>query len=207
MTALALVGHDDDGKSLKEMDRKELLECLSKFFGVTVYGLTMAADVVGEWKSRGWEFDDEFQGVVGAWLNRLRLIHSKRLLPELAVRFYGQPSVLDKFSRYDVDDQRLIANETPIKVLSATDGTNRAMMPFNILRFPDIAKQVFDKDHIRDLPEQAAYLEKEKRKVNKPRPDRVGKFSIDRARGGVTHRGEFLSLAELVAAVKELRKR
>lgn len=208
MTAISLLIPDDDDES-----KENLLRRFSDCFRVTVEALVVAAQILAKWQSRGWDIT-ELQAVAGKWLYRLRMIQSGQLLPELAVKLDGQPALLDRFSRLHVDDQRLIIEDRaiPVGTFVNLDGketwTTLKMLPSELMH-PKAAfqrKQVFDTDHIRSVEQQRKWLATQAATSRTPRPDKVGKFNIDRARGGATHRGEFITLAELVDVVKALRK-
>jgi hypothetical protein len=207
MQALRILDHD--ATALADMSKEDMLQAFSNCFRITEDALVAASAIMEQWKKNGWETED-LERVAGKWLHRLRLIASGQLLPKLAVRFDGQPSMLDRFARLPVDDQRLIVNDEPIEVLTYApggDATKRMLPPSTIMADRLLFKQVFDKDRIRTDRQQAAWLDGERRKSHKAKPDKVGHFNLDRVRAGVTHRGEFIPLHELVAAVKALRQK
>ena len=195
---------------LAGMSKEELVKAFSDCFRITVEALVRAARIIGQWHENGWDIS-ELQAVAGKWLHRLRLINSGQLLPELAFKLDGQPALLNMFARLHVDDQKKIVDDEPIPVatFTADNQPDTLMVPPSRLMDPRAAfhrKQVFDKDHIRNLAEQRLWLDAEKKQKRKVKPDKVNKFNLDRERGGAVHRGEFISLAELVEVVKALRK-
>lgn len=132
------------------------------------------------------------------------------MIAKLAYAFRGAAVWLNKFERYTTEEQRIIAEDKAVEVLTFTDGEKDIipLKPSLIVERKELAAQVFDKDGIRDLSEQAAYIEGEKRKAALARalPSSVGAMKLDRVAKTGKCGGHLFTLADFKAIVRELEK-
>lgn len=203
MTAIALRSQNpDDPNELVHKTTDELKAALADCLRVTVDGLRMAAVYVRELESRG----EDLAALKVSMMKYLRLIAYGQMLPEVVVRYAGQPLLLNIIGSLPVPDQgRLAAGDSVKMVTYTSDGqlTHRMVDPREL--HPAQMRQVFDKGSIRSESEQVVWLDADRAKRRCEVPKAVGELHIDRDRGGVTHCRKFIPLADLVAAVKALR--
>lgn len=143
------------------------------------------------------------------FVDQLRLIACGMLLPQLVYRFHSKPELLVETSGLPLPDQERLANgdRVPTVVIGPDgrqDEKRRDPLSFN----RDEIRQVFARDHIRDLSEQSAWIDRDRMRVARlVVPERIGKIRIDKERGVATFpkKGDY-TLAELVQVVKALQK-
>jgi hypothetical protein len=115
--------------------------------------------------------------------------------------------LLNVITSLPIPDQERLAAGEPVKMLTYGMGnqlTHRMADPRDLT--PAQVRQVFDRGSIRNEGEQATWLDHLRAKASKPLPKAVGEMHLDKERGGVTVGRKFIPLADLVAAVKALRR-
>jgi hypothetical protein len=208
MTATNLALIQPDARPLADLSKEEILQAFGECFGLSLQFLLRSAELYREWCRRGWP-TDPLEAIAKAELHKIRLISSGQLDAELALLLSGRPGLLRQLSRFPIDEQRKIAKDEPVEYLTINERGQRDVLmvrPSLVFDATDQRKQLFDTDRIRTLEQQSLWLDRERKRKATPKPDKVGKFNLDRARGGATHRGEFITLAELLEVVKALRK-
>lgn len=147
---------------------------------------------------------EDLSDIRNGWMAQIRKVVAKKLLPDVLQRF-GTSVLTSAISRLPhVDQQRLAEGERVLFVEEDAHGnkTHRKISPDELL--PEQVKQVFAADHIRNEREQELWLANEREKGRRKGPNKVGSMKIDRELQGITHKGEFISKADLLAAIRAL---
>lgn len=207
MSALSVIRHDDSEPDLKAMTAPELREALDRALGFTANGLLTSARILQELESRG----EDVPKIHMAIRNKLRSIAAGQMLPEVLIRFAGKPALQNRVARLPVTEQQRIIDGEPVRLMEyALSGEPTWTMQDPTTLEPEQMQQVFAADHIRSDAEQRNWLAARRAKTVAPRTPRVEdgdvSLNVDRERGGVTHRGQFIPQHLLAAALKALKK-
>ena len=214
MSAIAIRTPDPDDDLTPEQRQariEELKERLVGALAVTAQKFVEVGEILRELDDLGADTSD----LKMWWIHYVRKVAYGQLLPGLVVRYFGNRKLLGIAASLPLHEQRLLASGEGVKLLTYSPDGQLALpdgKPNNLMVQPldmtkDQLRQAFASDHIRSLEEQAAWLADKRTKAKGPKPEKVGKFNVDRARGGATHRGEFITLDELLAVVRELRQK
>jgi hypothetical protein len=180
-----------------EQLRAEIADCMT----VTVSRLVRIAACVRILEDRGEDLSDLRLGI----FQHIRRMAYGQVLPELVVNYQSSPALLRKITMLPIpDQQRILDNRpVPVAVLDKGDNTHVLIAPKNLSK--EQIRQVFDNDHIRDLPEQFAYL---RSNTVKPPPQPVpSAYHVDKRRNGLVVEGAaFISAAELHRLLGELMR-
>lgn len=195
-------GDEEYENLLDGMTSDQLKEELAKGLSLTAKNIVVLAKIVKRLETRGEDLSDLKIGII----NYLRKIAQGQLCADVLVRFAGRPSLIDAISRLPMDDQVKLAKGEQVKIaVYGQDGFLTHRMADPLIMPPDQFRQAFASDHIRGEAEQVLVLDQRRtRKMKKPL-EQIGFLSIDKERGGVSVGKRFISLHDLVAAVKELQ--
>lgn len=204
MSHVALLKKMDEAfnTELEALSIEQLKARLADSLRVTVGGLRDAALCVRELERRG----EDLAHLKLSLMKYLRLVAYGQTIPEVVVRFAGQPALLNTIVSLPLPDQeRLAGGEPVVLVTTGPDGrlTNRMVDPRE-LKGKQVG-QVFGRGFIRPESEQILLIDHEKKEASRAVPKSIGDLHIDKERGGVVIGRKFVPLADLVAAVKALR--
>lgn len=188
---------------LQSLSEDELMDVIREGLQVSAYGLVRTAMAIKELESRG----KDLSGFKISFLPFLRLVASGQLMVEVLVQFIEQPGIVRILSRLPLPDQKRIADGESIKlvVYGKDGGFTSRMFPVKTMDLRQV-RQCIGYDKIRTETEQIALLESQKTRARqKPKREVLGKFILDRERGGLIHRREFLTEQEIKAALSALR--
>lgn len=175
-----------------KLSTDDLKDQFRKLAAVTVASVIKMGQIWKALEDRGEDVSDLGASTV-KWL---RLVAYGQLLPEIGLTM---PEMVIKVAgQLPKPDQRQIADNKPLTVVHALDGTLRAV-PARSLSRAEVA-QVFAPDHIRDANEQLSWL-----KSRSSAPVRAP-AKIDTARHGWIIKGCFFPAAELQAMADQCNK-
>ena len=145
----------DVAAQIETMTTAELKEELANGLRVTAASLLKIALVVRELEKRGESLSALRLGV----MPYLRLIAAGTLLPEIVVRFAGQPSLIQRLAKLPIAEQRPLASGDPVKILQRLCGDSYTLVSKDpIALTPTEAKQVFADNHVRQEDEQRDFI-------------------------------------------------
>lgn len=198
---------DDLRSTMKAMSDAELDAALAQHLGWTAQGFLVLAHIVAEKERRG-HIIDAYR--CGGILHHLRKIACGQLLPEIVVLFGHNSTLITRIGNLPLTDQRRIADGEPIPLALPTpqgDKTHRMIDTHTLASAkPEVVNQVFARDHIRTIAEQAVHLDQKREEARKPIPERIGKGVIDVERGGVKVGRYFIPHSDIREWDRALRK-
>ena len=185
--------------NLSTLTIPELRTALADAMTFTLSGLIQASKIVGELERRGENLSD----LRDSTIPNLRKIACGQLLPEVYVRLFCKPSILNRVASLPIPDQEKIAAGKPVEVYLLGDAAGAELI---LQRVEDMesatAQQVFASGKIRSKSEQVAWLRA--RMIPRPRPAGPN-VSLDRKRKGIyCESHSFVSLADLRDYVSQL---
>lgn len=196
-----------DARELAAMDTARLREELAAALRLTVAAIVRLAFIVRLLEERG----EDLSGLKLGLLNHVRRVAYGQVLPEIVVRFAGQPLVLQRVSALPRPDQERLArsgDDGMVElVVRREQGFDKRMAdPARLTR--EQVWQVFATDHIRSEAEQILLLEEQNRhdrgEMVKAPPLR-GKVRADRERKGLMVGRTFVPQTEIAQALADLR--
>lgn len=191
---------------LSGLATEELRQQLAEALRITALDFVRLAMIVTELESRGEDLETLKIGI----LHHLRKIACGQLLPDVVVRFYLMPVLISAIGNLPIPDQQRLASGELVQVAIQTpngDLTHRLADPLEMTQAQ--RKQVFAKDHIRNLAEQRNFLDQQQTiqgTASKRTPEHIGQLRIDPERRGVVVARTFVSLSDLEAAVRVLKR-
>lgn len=192
---------------LRALSTESLRAELARQMAHTAQHLVRLACIVRVLEDRG----EDLRGLVVPLLDHLRRIAYGQVLPEVVVRFADQPLLLAAVASLPIPDQRPLAAGEPLRLLVPVPeeqggGWTHRLVPPARLGKAGIA-QVFDRGRLRSDGEQRDWLAQKAREAaaRAPRAPRRGKARADRDRGEVVVGRSRAPLADVLAALADLR--
>jgi hypothetical protein len=190
-----------DLSRLKALSTEELRAELASSLGGWAKQLLYCAAVWAELELRGEDLSDLRSGL-GFYLP---LIASGAVIPEVVVKFAGQPTILRAVAALPVADQTRLANGSPVEVAEKIGDTYThrklpvAALPARLIRL------VFGERTIRTIPEQIAILSVSPTAPKTGKPPRRGPLKADRDKGIIFLGRTAIQPADLIAALGDLQ--
>lgn len=162
------------------------------------------ADIVGELERRGDDLEDLRLGLI----DYLRRIASGQLLPDVVVRYAGQPNVLKRVAVLPIADQRKLVTQPAIDfAVWRGDSIEWKKVDPSLMTTTQLT-QVLAPDHIRTRSEQVTLLEHRREMSSRQQDDLVdsdrGGVKADRSRGRVILGSRSYTPAEITRALSAL---
>lgn len=193
---------------LEAMSVADLKQNLADCLRVTAADMLKLALIVHVLEAKGENLD----AMKMSLLYSLRKVACGQVLPEVLVRFGGNDRLLRLVANLPIQDQHKLARGEPLPLLVFTpNGANTTRMVNPLIISTNEREQLFDTDHIRNEAEQALYLDRKRQdEIRKQKRQKnteiVGKFRVDRERGGAVAGRVFYATAELEAVVRALKR-
>lgn len=172
----------------------ELKECLK----ITVYHVIKLAAIVRRLEECGCEIEVDF-----SLLPYIRKVAYEQVVPELIVSLQGDQQLLSKAASLPIPEQRMIAENKPLKVMEI-GGDHRKVPPLSMTRRE--IRQVFGRDKIRSDAEQIGWLRDEQTKAAVHQKVQ-SEVLVDQKKKGIVVNGTFVSAADLAHYLAELTPR
>lgn len=187
---------------IRSLETPELRAELAAAIGLTARHLMHLAAVWAELERRGEDLSDLRTGI-GVYLPA---IAAGTVTPEAVVAFAGQPTLMRAVASLPPDQQKRLASGGTVPVVEKQgDSYTHRMLPASALT-AGLARQVFGERTIRTEAEQIALLTPA---IKPPKPGRApkrGKLRADRDKGTILLGRRVLPLADVLAAVADLRR-
>jgi hypothetical protein len=127
------------------------------------------------------------------------------LLPEIVVRYAGYPALLRIATALPLPDQRRMLDEPTVRLAVWREGRIDFRLVDPLCLTPSQLRQVYaGGDRLRNESEQIGYLESRAAPAKPHAAKRIGRLTLDRARGGLVLGKSFFPAAEVVAALAQL---
>lgn len=133
----------------------------------------------------------------------LRKIGCGQMLAQLLVNFLGRPRLLSIAANLPLSDQERLVNNEPFELLEGE--SHRLVSPTKLGDFE--VKQLFARDHIRDLAEQRSWLRgrEERAKLKQIQEPATEAVVIDKKQHGIRVGSRFISASELAIYLSQLQ--
>jgi hypothetical protein len=189
---------------MESWTNEQLLEVLNHGLLKTIECFTEMGYALYYLEERGCD-TAEIKKALGTLYQHLLLIASGQVTPEYVVRFGGKPLLFQRVRSLPEKEQaELLGGQTvPVVVVQPNGSMATCQVKAEELNRARTL-QVFAEDHIRSPEEQADYIRRQPRSHLENLQRFRHSIGIDRNRGGVVHKGEFLSKATLKDLLEEL---
>jgi len=190
----------EEYETIRASDTEALRAQLAGSLARTAQEMLRMAAIVRTLEERGVDLRDLRVGM----LDYLRRVAYGQVLPEVVVRFAEHPLLIRRIAALALPDQRRLVEGQGVPVaVRREDGTidHRLADPL-FLSGPQI-NQVFARDRLRSIAEQTLVLEDPQRRPRQP--VHRGRCRADRERGGLIVRRTLVPLADVLAALADLR--
>jgi hypothetical protein len=167
--------------------------------------LEMAA-LLAEWKRRKKDIGVFQLAGVGDYLLR---VGEGQLTPEVFDRYWPDVDMLAFFSGLLVSQQREYMGGKTIPVATGPHGSQELPMTIETIlqtdkKVPGLRSQVFYRNRVNDIARQRALILEREKEASKPLPETIAGMVIDRERGGVMVKRNFISKEDLRRALRAL---
>ncbi len=141
-------------------DTEALKASLSEILAITAESIARAATIISILEDRGEDLSQLKIGLMGY----LRRVACGQVLPDVVARFMGS-SVLRHVSCLPIQDQQRCLSMETVKLATVEHGNVDTREKPIMLLDPSESRQVFARDHIRDVAEQASWLRSQQYKT------------------------------------------